>query len=277
LEQLSILSKKDEPFYLQYWPIVPFTWIRSERDVAETRNGGSAAEDLIQVDKYVGEIMQELKTLGLEENTVVVVMGDNGPFLYGFQSKLGMSDMIYRGGKGDITEGGIRVNAFVRWPNVIKEHSYAGDMIHVMDLYSTFARIAGATKYIPTDRVIDGIDQTALLLEGETNGRRDYIYAYQTFRLAAIVKQKFKMHMPAPGIPGAAAPVYDLTRDPREENPMIEIALWSGASFQDMLKRHVMTMNKNPNAKIGKGKPYSGIENLRPETIETINTFMSWH
>ena len=83
--------------------------------------------------------------------------------------------------------------------------------------------------------------------------------------------------MPAPGIPGAAAPVYDLTRDPREENPMIEIVLWSGASFQDMLKRHIITMKKNPNAKIGKGKPYSGIENLRPETLETINTFMSWH
>jgi len=83
--------------------------------------------------------------------------------------------------------------------------------------------------------------------------------------------------MPAPGIPGAAAPVYDLTRDPREENSMIEIALWSGASFQDMLKRHIMTMKKYPNAKIGKGKPYEGIENLRPETIETIETFMSWH
>ena len=58
---------------------------------------------------------------------------------------------------------------------------------------------------------------------------------------------------------------------------MIEIALWSGASFQDMLKRHVMTMKRYPNATIGKGKPYSGIENLRPETIETIETFMSWH
>lgn len=277
LEQLSILSKKDEPFYLQYWPVLPFTWVRSERDVAKSRNGGSAAEDLVQTDRFIGEILDELKNLGLEENTLVVVMGDNGPFLYGFQSRLGMSDMIYRGGKSDITEGGIRVNAFVRWPNVIQEQSYAGDMIHAMDFYSTFARIADATKYIPTDRVIDGIDQTALLLEGETNGRRDYHYVYQTFRLAAIVKQKFKMHMPAPGIPGAAAPVYDLTRDPREENPMIEIALWSGASFQDMLKRHKMTMKKYPNAEIGKDKPYSGIENLRPETKETVKNFMSWH
>jgi len=277
LEQLSILSKKEEPFFMQYWPILPFTWVRSERDVAKSRNGGSAAEDLVQTDRYIGEILKELKTLELEENTLVVIMGDNGPFLYGFQSRLGMSDMIYRGGKSDVTEGGIRVNAFVRWPNVIKEGSYAGDMIHAMDFYTTFARIGGAAKHIPTDRVIDAIDQTALLLEGETNGRRDYHYVYQTFRLAAVVKQKFKMHMPAPGVPGAGAPVYDLTRDPREENPMIEIALWSGASFQDMLKRHMMTMKKYPNAKIGKGKPYSGIENLRPETKETVKTFMSWH
>lgn len=276
LEQLKILSKKEEPFFMQYWPVLPFTWVRSEREVAKSRNGGSAAEDLVLTDEYVGEILKEVKKLGLEENTLVVLMGDNGPFLYGFQSRLGMSDMIYRGGKSDITEGGIRVNAFARWPNVIKKNSYAGDMIHAMDLYNTFAHIGEATEYIPKDRVIDGIDQTALLLDGETNGRRDYHYVYQTFRLAAVVKQKFKMHMPAPGVPGAAAPVFDLTRDPREENPMIEIALWSGASFQDMLKRHKMTMAKYPNAKIGTDKPYSGIENLRPETKKTIENFMFW-
>lgn len=55
---------------------------------------------------------------------------------------------------------------------------------------------------------------------------------------------------------------------------MIEIALWSGASFQDMIKRYMMSMKKYPNATNRKRKPYSGIENLRPETIETVNTFM---
>lgn len=137
--------------------------------------------------------------------------------------------------------------------------------------------MAGATQHIPTDRVIDGIDQTALLLNGEHHGRRDYVYIYENEILRSIVKQEFKMHMPAPGVPGAAAPVFNLFRDPREEKPHVGLALWSGASFQDMAKRHMMTIAKHPHAKLGKGKPYGGIANLRPESKETVEDFASWH
>jgi len=56
--------------------------------------------------------------------------------------------MIYRGYKGETTEGGIRVSAFIRWPNVIEAGAMAGDMIHVSDLYTSFARLAGATDYM---------------------------------------------------------------------------------------------------------------------------------
>ena len=136
------------------------------------------------------------------------------------------------------------MNAFIRWPGVIEEDSLAGDMFHVSDLYTTFARLAGATDDIPTDRVIDGIDQTALLLKGEGHGRRDYVYIYEGPVLRSVVKQKFKLHLPAPGVPGAGAPMFDLNKDPREESPLIGVALWAGASFQDMVKRHMMTIQK---------------------------------
>ena len=278
IDQLRKLSKKDEPFYLQYWPLIPLDFVRSDKEGKyNTRNGGTAVESMQKLDGYIGEIMKELDTLGIADNTVVVLMGDNGPFLFGFQEKLGMNDMIYRGGKTDHLEGGVRVNAFVRWPGVIKDHTMSGDIIHVSDLYTTFARIAGATQYIPRDRVIDGVDQTALLLNGETHGRRDYVYIYEGFTLRSVVKQKFKLHLPAPGMPGAAAPMFDLHRDTREENPMIGVALWAGASFQDIIKRHKMTMKKYPNSKIAKDVPYGGITNLRPETKDTVKNFMSWH
>ena len=148
--------------------------------------------------------------------------------------------------------------------------------MHVSDLYSTFARLGEATDYIPTDRIIDGIDQTALLLKGENHGRRDYVYIYENEILRSVVKQEFKMHVPRPGLPGAGAPVFNLYRDPREEQPFVGMALWSGASFQDMIKRHMIMIAKYPHAKLGKGKPYEGIVNLRPESIETVETFMSW-
>ena len=276
IEQLRKLSKEDKPFFLQYWPMIPIDVAR-HRDKYLTQNGGTMIESMQQLDMWVGDILDELNTLGIADNTLVVLMGDNGPFLYGYQKGTGMNDMIYRGGKGDHLEGGVRVNAFARWPKVIEADSLAGDIVHVSDLYTTFARVAGATKYIPRDRIIDGIDQTALLLEGEGNGRRDYVYIYENDKLRSVVKQKFKMHLPRPGLPGAAAPVYDLTRDLRETTPLIEAALWSGASFQDMVKRHMMSIHKYPHAKGGKGVPYEGITNLRPESKETVKTFMSWH
>jgi arylsulfatase A-like enzyme len=277
LEQLRVLSAKDDPFFIQYWPLIPLNFVRSDREQFNTANGGTAVESMQQLDGYVGEILAEVDKLGIADNTLVVLMADNGPFLFGYQSVLGMSDMVYRGGKTDTTEGGIRVNAFMRWPGVIEQGSFAGDMFHASDLFSTFAHLGDATKYIPTDRIIDGIDQTALLLNGETHGRRDYVYVYGGFNLAAVVKQKLKMHLPPPGVPGAAAPVYDLMRDPREEKSLITAALWSGASFQDMVKRHKISMKQYPNLPIGTDKPYGGIENLRPETKATVENFMSWH
>ena len=275
IEQLQQLSKSDKPFYLQYWPLYPLNFVHDQTP-NKSRNGGYMAEKLQLLDTWLGEFLAEIDKLGIADNTLVVLMADNG-LMYHYGGPSGLSELIYRGGKTDFLEGGIRTDAYVRWPAAIEANSAASDIVHVSDLYTTLARIAQATKYIPRDRVIDGLDQTALLLEGEKNGRRDYVYVYQGDRLAAVVKNEFKMHMPAPGMPGAAAPVFNVYRDPREENPHIGMALWSGASFQDMLKRHMMTTQKYPHLPLGKGAPYSGIENLRPETKQLVDDFMSWH
>jgi len=274
LEQLQSLAKQDKPFFLQYWPLWPLNFVH-DGEQNQSPNGGFHAEKLQLIDGWLGEIFDEVDKLGIANNTLVVLMSDNG-LMFHYEGTSGLNQLIYRGGKTQHLEGGVRVDAFARWPGVIEADSAAGDIIHVTDLYTTFARLAQATDYIPRDRVIDGIDQTALLLEGEHHGRRDYVYIYENEIMRSIVKQEFKMHMPLPGVPGATAPSYNLYRDPREENPQIGIALWGGASFQDMAKRHMMTIAKYPHAKLGKGRPYEGIENLRPETKEVVETFMSW-
>jgi arylsulfatase len=274
MEQLRGLAKKDDPFFLQYWPLWPLNFIH-DGEQNKSLNGGFHAEKLQFIDGWVGEIIDEVDRLGIAENTLIVFMADNG-LMYHYEGTSGLNQLIYRGGKTNHLEGGVRVDAFARWPGVIEAGSAAGDIIHVSDLFTTFARLAQATEYIPRDRVIDGIDQTALLLKGEHHGRRDYVYIYENEILRSIVKQEYKMHMPLPGVPGAAAPAYNLYRDPREEHPLVGIALWSGASFQDMAKRHMMTIARYPHAKLGKGRPYEGIENLRPESKEIVETFMSW-
>ena len=273
LEQLERVSASDQPFFMQYWPLYPLNFVYPDQSIS--RNGGMHADKLQLLDGWIGALLDKLEELGEADNTIVILMADNG-LMYHYEGTSGLNQLIYRGGKTQHLEGGVRTDAFVRWPGVIEAGTSAGDIFHVSDIYTTLARIAGAKDYIPRDRVIDGIDQTALLLDGEGNGRRDYVYVYEGPVLRSVVKQEFKMHLPAPGQPGAAAPTYNLYRDPREEIPLVGYSLWAGASFQDMVKRHRKMIAAYPHSEIGRDIPYGGIENLRPESEEARDVFMSW-
>ncbi len=273
LEQLERAATKEAPFFMQYWPLYPLNFVYP--DEALSRNGGFHADKLQLLDGWIGDLLAKLEETGEADNTIVVLMADNG-LMYHYEGTSGLNQLIYRGGKTQHLEGGVRTDAFIRWPGVIEADSAAGDIFHVSDIYTTIARIAGATDHIPRDRIIDGIDQTALLLNGEGNGRRDYVYVYEGPVLRSVVKQEFKMHLPAPGQPGAAAPTFNIYRDPRELHPLVGYSLWAGASFQDMIKRHQKMIANYPHTEIGRGIPYEGIDNLRPESELTRDVFMSW-
>ncbi len=271
LKQLERLAKGDKPFYLQWWPQHPLSFTRADIAPARTLNGGPIPESLVKVDGWIGEILDKIDALGIADNTVVVVMGDNGPFMQ-YVDRSGASDRIYRGGKAEHLEGGVRVNAFIRWPAAIEAGSRAQDMIHVTDLFTTFARMAGAEEYIPRDRLIDGLDQTPMMMLGETHGRRDYVFIYEGPTLRSVVKQQYKFHLPAPGSNPIGAPIFDLYKNPREDRPQDAIfyGVGFGGQFVAMLKRHLGMKQKYPDRDQGHDVPYGGIENLRPETEALI-------
>jgi len=274
LEQLRILAKKDEPFFLQYWPVIPLSNPRTTHDNYTTPNGGTYVESMKQLDGYIGDILKEMDTLGLAENTIVVVMGDNGHFTK-YSPGSGFTPMIFRGGKGYTTEGGVRVDAFARWPGMIEEDSIVADIVHVADLFTSLARFGNASDKIPTDRLIDGVDQTALMLEGETKGRRDTVFIYSGNSLKAVVKEQYKMDVPKAGENPIIAKFYDLHRDTREEWPVAtEVGAWGGAEFVRVITRHKQRKAKYPDEKAATGRPYEGIENLRPETKVAVEAFM---
>jgi arylsulfatase len=275
LEQLRTLAKQDKPFFLNYWPLFPLSFVQEHRSQYNTLNGGTMADILVEVDEWVGQIVDEVDKLGIAENTIIVVMGDNGPFLQ-YQGPTGQTDRIYRGGKTDHLEGGVRVNAFVRWKGVIEPGGFAEDMVHVSDLFTTFARLANAYDRIPRDRVIDGLDQSGVLLLGETHGRRDYLHIYEGPALKSVVKNKYKMHMAPPGANPIAAPIFDLYRDPREQRPIdaIKYGPWAGGQFAGMVKRHMALKQKYPDRPPTLAIPYEGIENLRPESKKIVEVFM---
>jgi arylsulfatase len=277
LRQLEKLTKGDKPFFLQYWPQLPLTFARSDIKKAKTLNGGPMVESLVKVDGWIGEILDKIDDLGIAENTIVMVMGDNGPFMQ-YLDRSGQSDRIYRGGKAEHLEGGVRTNAFLQWKGVIEPGSSAQDIVHVTDLFTTFARLAGAEEFIPTDRLIDGVDQTPLLFLGETHGRRDYVFVYEGPILRSVVKQKYKMHIPPPGANPIGAAIFDLYKDPRESRPQdsIQYGIGFGVPFVNMIKRHMGMKQKYPDREPGRDLPYGGIENLRPETKALVQSMGAW-
>ena len=134
------------------------------------------------------------------------------------------------------------------------------------DLFTTFARIGSALDGVPEDRVIDGVDQTALFLEGDGHSRRDYYHVYTGTELAASIKQQFKRVWlgDRPGLVGDA--FHDLYKDPREQEAQMTPFLWAWAAFDQMRERHLASMEEHPNREVTIGKPYEGITGLRPES-----------
>jgi arylsulfatase A-like enzyme len=258
----SIKAKK--PFYIAYWPqITPFSGFPDDNI---TVSGGLLQEGLARLDIYIGKLMEELKTLGIEDNTLVVMMSDNGPMTH--NGPPGMVETLYRGGKGDFFEGGVRVCAFARWPGVINEGQIVGDIIHETDLFTTFANIGGATEHIPTDRIIDGVDQTSLILNGDGFSRRDYVFIYTGDELAATVKGRFKRDW-RNALPGLSGPeFYDLYNDPREENGMLIPMFAVKPMFSIMKTRHLMWKSAYPDKGQNRDFPFKNVVNARPETIE---------
>ena len=264
--------EEGKPFYVAWWPLM-FSFIPDAKKTTLQR--GMVGEEYNRVvEPDIEALRKTLEELGVAENTLIVAMADNGPMTHNPPPGAGLGEGMFRGGKGDFTEGGVRVCAAALWPGVIGPRQVSGDIIQQTDLFTTFARIAGATKYIPTDRIIDGIDQTSLLFNGDTFGRRDYVFIYQGPKLAATIKDQYKIHWilddPSQANAGLTS-VIDLYNDHREVQPMVVQAFHMKEPFKRMKARHEAWIEKFPNREQKRGMAYTGISNARPATKALMN------
>lgn len=251
-------SKSDKPFFI-YWAsyALQITGSKEHQNDAHVDKANAQASMMVLHNQHVQNVLDTLKKEGIEENTLVVWISDNGP-MYAFYPTSGYT--LLRGAKGDVLEGGIRVPAMAWWPGTIVPDQDPTDMLHVTDLFTTAARIAGVMDKIPGDRITDGIDQTALLLLGEGHSRRNYMMHYSGPVLAAIRYEDFKVHFKESkgGLPGMD--FYNIMRDPGEKYGKLYPGLFAVAPIQHFMRDHKAMIQKFPHrapseSRVGKRRP----------------------
>jgi arylsulfatase len=238
-------AKEDNPFFI-YWATYA-TQIHGDskfQDAPGVDSQNAQASQMAAHNDHLRQLLDTLRDEGIEENTLLVWISDNGP-MYAFYPTSGYSWL--RGGKGDVLEGGVRVPAVARWPGMIEPGQDPSDMLHLTDLFTTAARLAGALDEVPDDRVIDGVDQTALLLLGEDHGRRNAMFHYSGGTIGAIRFEDFKIHIQSGSHGGLPVmDFYNVMRDPGEKFGQFYAGLFAVTPIQEALREHMMLIQRFP-------------------------------
>ncbi len=183
LEALNFIqANKDRPFFLYLAHAMPHFPVHASPPFQDMSVAGRYGDAVQEIDWSVGQILDTLKQLGLDEKTLVVFSSDNGPWMEG-------NPGYQRGRKLEWFEGGFRVPFIARWPGVIPPRATIPELCVNFDLFPTCLNIAGAE--LPLDRIIDGKDILPVL-KGETPSPHDTFYYYDTRTIVAVRYQQWK-------------------------------------------------------------------------------------
>jgi arylsulfatase A len=271
-----IESNADQPFFLYLAHPMPHVPL-GVSDAFVGRSGqGLYGDVLMELDWSVGEIMNALERTGIDENTLVLFMSDNGPWL-AFGNHAG-SALPLREGKLTGFEGGVRVPALARWPGRIPGGSSSDDVAGLVDLLPTIAELVGGS--LPDDRTLDGKSMVGTLygnripseIAPRADAPRTMIYHVQGM-LHAIRVGRFKLHLHHPyrfvgragsdGRRGTTShawieqSLFDLEKDPGE---LVDVSVL----YPDVLR---IMLDEAERARADLGDRLMGVEggDVRPE------------
>jgi arylsulfatase A len=208
---------RGQPFFLYVAYNMPHLPAGASPDFSGTSTAGRYGDAVEEIDWSVGQVMAELKTLGLDRDTVAVFFSDNGPWSNAPARSLQDGQTLWdtgstgplRGAKGTTWEGGMRVPAAIRWPGTIPAGQISSQMLSELDLFPTFVALAGGQ--VAPERPSDGYDLLPFLT-GHAATPRHELYYVVARDLQAIRDGRWKLRV-ADNTPPA---LFDLDRDPGE-------------------------------------------------------------
>ncbi len=180
-------ENKETPFFLYLAHMqVHLPLYAAEKFVKESKNGDYGA-CVASIDWSTKVIFDELKELGIDENTIVIFTSDNGSRL----QNQGGSNGNLRGGKGQTWDGGQRVPCIIRWPGKINEGQQTDALSTTMDFLPSITKLIGGD--LPSKK-IDGVEMSDLFFSNENSSKRDSFLYYNEDELEAIRYKNWKLH-----------------------------------------------------------------------------------
>ncbi len=237
LIQADVLSwvrkQQKQPFFLFYASVLPHgsyeiddVGIYADKDW--TVQEKTYAAMVTRLDKNVGELMDLLKEMGVEKNTLIMFAGDNGSsfapdsaLAKRFDQSLGM-----KGYKRGLYEGGLRQGSFAWWPGTVPAGRVTDEPWAFWDVLPTAAELGQAQ--LPTNYNTDGKSLVSFLKGGEAP-KRDYFY-WELHEGVSKQALRFDHWKAVKNSPSAAIEIYDLKTDPGEKNNV-------AATQADVLKK----------------------------------------
>jgi len=260
-------AKADKPFfvYLPYtathFPTMPHP------DFVGKSGNGPWGDLLMQIDSYIGELLETIDDLGLAKDTIFIFTADNGPEALSAGETSMTVETALHGSAGPWRstlftgyEGALRVPFAVRWPDKIEAGRVSDEIVHAMDLFPTLAGIAGGK--VPSDRVIDGIDMSGFFLGKTQQSGREGFVIYMGNDVFGVKWRDWKLHFKEQtGWNGELREytmprLYNLINDPQERDNVLFPHTWVPKAALPQLEEHVISLKKNPPVPTGALDPY---------------------
>lgn len=255
-------ATEDKPFFI-YMALTQIHPPFLPQPGFEGKSGSGAYADIqMQVDHNVGRIIDTLKEAGVEENTVLILTGDNAAGEpYGEWTGEGGSNGPWRGGLSTGYEGGMRTVGMMHWPGQIPTGEVTDEIFSDLDWFPTLANLAGEGDRIPTDRPYDGVDQSDFILGQQERSNREHIVTYVGDRVFSVKWRSLKVHFFtaegtfAPIVEHTFPKVYDIKNDPGETRELWSSEgyahLWVMQPVMSILDELAVSMKKYPNIQPG--------------------------
>ena len=223
---------------------------------------GQYGDSVMELDYRTGQVLDAVRQAGIEENTIVMFLSDNGPQ----HTTIFREDLIagsagqFRGELFDPYEGGIRTAGIIKWPGRIKPGA-TNAMISLLDIFPTLAGFVGGT--VPDDRPFDGVDYSDYFLGKTKKAPRESLITFIGDRVAAVRWHQWRLYprtvLPAPdllhtsGVQAIVAEnsgypsVYNIEWDPREEFNLLIENSWVLGPYMKVLQEYKASLKDHPN------------------------------